>query len=211
MIARYPALVSLLLGAIAALGFAPLQLWPLTLIGLAGWLWLVHAAPTLRGALWRGWLFGVGHFTIANNWIQQAFEYQQTMPPVLGYGAVVALALYLAVYPMLAAGLAWRAGAQPGAARRAVRAGGGGGLDRHRMAPRRDVHRLCVGFARGRVGAGPAGRRARWTVRHLRTVGSDGGLCRAVPAVRQPTPAACFGGVRASAARRHARAQLSDP
>ena len=30
------------------------------------------------------------------------------MPPVLGYGAVVGLALYLAVYPMLAAGLAWR-------------------------------------------------------------------------------------------------------
>jgi apolipoprotein N-acyltransferase len=108
MIARYPALASFVLGVVAALGFAPLDLWPLTLAGLGGWLWLVHAAPSLRGAIWRGWLFGVGHFTFANNWIKQAFEYQDAMPPALGYGAVVALALYLAVYPMLAAGLAWR-------------------------------------------------------------------------------------------------------
>lgn len=110
MIARYPGWASLLFGAVAALGFAPLEIWPLTLAGLAGWLWLVHAAPTLPAALWRGWLFEVGHFTIANNWIQQAFEYQDAMPPALGYGAVVALALYLAVYPMLAGGLAWRLG-----------------------------------------------------------------------------------------------------
>ena len=108
MIARYPALLCLVLGALAALGFAPLELWPLTLGCFAAWLWLVHAAPTQRQALWRGWLFGVGHFTISNNWIQHAFDFQDKMPPVLGYGAVVALALYLAVYPMAAAGLAWR-------------------------------------------------------------------------------------------------------
>ncbi len=113
MFARYPAILSLILGAIAALGFAPLGFWPLTLAALMGWLWLIHAAPTLRAALLRGWLFGVGHFTLANSWIQQAFEFQETMPPLLGYGAVVALALYLAVYPMLAAGLAWRLARRP--------------------------------------------------------------------------------------------------
>jgi hypothetical protein len=106
---RSPALLSLLLGALAALGFAPLELWPLTLVGLAGWLLLVHAAPTWRAALWRGWLFGLGHFTINNNWFQHAFDFQDVMPPVLGYVAAVALALYLAVYPALAALLAWRA------------------------------------------------------------------------------------------------------
>lgn len=110
---RFPALLCLILGAIAALGFAPLELVPLTLAGFAAWLWLVHAAPTLRQALWRGWVFGVGHFTIANNWIQHAFDFQDRMPPVLGYGAVVALALYLAVFPMLAAGLAWRLARNP--------------------------------------------------------------------------------------------------
>jgi apolipoprotein N-acyltransferase len=107
-LAAHPALVSLVLGAAAAAGFAPLQLWPLSLLCLAGWMALVQRAPSLRAALWQGWLFGVGHFTINNNWIQHAFTFQDKMPPVLGYLAVVLLALYLAVYPMLAAALAWR-------------------------------------------------------------------------------------------------------
>lgn len=110
---RFSGLICLLLGAIAACGFAPLELWPLTLGMFALWLWLVHAAATLKPALWRGWLFGVGHFTIANNWIQHAFDFQDKMPPALGYGAVVALALYLAVFPAMAAGLAWRLGRRP--------------------------------------------------------------------------------------------------
>ena len=113
---RFPALLCLLLGAIAALGFAPLQLWPLTLIGLAGWLLLVHAAPTWRAAAWQGWMFGVGHFTVNDNWIKHAFDFQETMPPALGYVAPVALAVYLAVFPMMAALLAWRwRGARPDA------------------------------------------------------------------------------------------------
>jgi len=105
---KYPRLAALLLGAAAACGFAPLQLWPLTIAALAIWMLLVHRAPTLRAALWRGWMFGVGHFTINNNWFQHAFTFQDQMPPVLGYAAPVALALYLAVYPALAAGLAWK-------------------------------------------------------------------------------------------------------
>lgn len=105
---RHPALLSLALGAVAATGFAPLQLWPLTLACLAAWVALVHAAPSFRASLWRGWLFGLGHFTVNNNWFQHAFDFQDAMPPVLGYFAAVALALYLAVYPMAAAGIAWR-------------------------------------------------------------------------------------------------------
>ena len=105
---RSPTLLCLILGALAACGFAPLELWPLTLASLAGWIALVHAAPTFRASLWRGYAFGVGHFTVNNNWFQHAFDFQDAMPPVLGYFAAVALALYLAVYPMAAAGIAWR-------------------------------------------------------------------------------------------------------
>jgi apolipoprotein N-acyltransferase len=101
-------LLPILLGAAAATGFAPLDLLPAMLLAFAWWLRLVHDAPTLRAALLTGWLFGVGHFTINDNWIQHAFDYQDKMPPVLGYFAAVGLALYLAVYPMLAAGFAWR-------------------------------------------------------------------------------------------------------
>ncbi|GAA3701574.1 apolipoprotein N-acyltransferase [Sphingomonas cynarae] len=105
---RFPALACILLGTVAACGFAPLDLWLLTIACLAIWMALVHAAPTFRTALSRGWLFGLGHFTVNNNWFQHAFDFQDAMPPVLGYFAAVALALYLAMFPMAAAGFAWR-------------------------------------------------------------------------------------------------------
>ncbi|MGN6376454.1 MAG: apolipoprotein N-acyltransferase [Sphingomonas sp.] len=106
---RYATPLSLLaLGAAAALGFAPLEWWWLMLLAFAPFLWLVYDARSLKSALWRGWLFGVGHFTINDNWIQHAFDFQDNMPHALGYLAVVLLALYLAVYPAIAAGLAWR-------------------------------------------------------------------------------------------------------
>jgi len=107
---RRPALVAILFGAIAATGFAPWQLWPLTLVGLAALAALVHRAPTLRAAAGIGWCWGLGHFTINNNWFQHAFDFQDKMPPVLGYFAAVALALYLAVFPAMAAAAAWRLG-----------------------------------------------------------------------------------------------------
>lgn len=104
---RRPLLASLILGFASATGFAPLQWWPLTLLCFAGLFALVYRAPGLRGALLRGWLFGLGHFTLGDNWIQHAFDFQDKMPPALGYLAVVLLAVYLAVYPALAMAAAW--------------------------------------------------------------------------------------------------------
>ena len=97
-------------GLISALGFAPVGLWPLTIVSLAALLHLVRAAPHLRSALARGWWFGVGQFVVGLNWIATAFTYQAAMPVWLGWIAVVLLSLYLAVYPAAAAGLAWRWG-----------------------------------------------------------------------------------------------------
>jgi apolipoprotein N-acyltransferase len=111
---RVPMLLALLAGLTSALGFAPLEWWPVTLAAIALWLWLVHAAPTLRSAMGRSWWFGVAHFTIGNNWIQHAFDFQDRMPPWLGYVAVVGLAMFLALYPMMAGGLAWRLGRRSG-------------------------------------------------------------------------------------------------
>ncbi|HEY6869845.1 MAG TPA: apolipoprotein N-acyltransferase, partial [Novosphingobium sp.] len=94
-------------------GFQPVALWPLTLFGLALLVGLVAGArsPTRAGLL--GWAWGLGHFTVGNNWIATAFTYQAKMPAWLGGVAVVLLALYLAVYPALAAGLAWFARRRP--------------------------------------------------------------------------------------------------
>ena len=98
----------LALGAVSAFGFAPWNWWPLTLAGFAVWLLLIHGAGSIRQVSGIGWLFGLGHFAVANLWIQQPFEFQDAMPPWLGYLAVVLVAAYLALFPMLAAGLAWR-------------------------------------------------------------------------------------------------------
>ena len=109
-------LAALILGGVSATGFAPLDLWPATLLAFAVWMAFNRVMPGLRAALALGWWFGVGHFVIGNNWIATAFNYQDAMPAWLGWIAVTLLALYLAVYPALAAGLAWRWGRErPGA------------------------------------------------------------------------------------------------
>ena len=105
---RWPKLVALLLGAVSATGFAPLNLWPLTLLAFAGWMALVARSPKGWRAFGIGWTFGVGHFTIGLNWIATAFTYQAAMPAWLGWIAVVLLSIYLAVYPALAAWGAWQ-------------------------------------------------------------------------------------------------------
>ncbi len=104
---RWPKLLALALGAISATGFAPLNLWPLTLLALGGWMALVARSPRGWRAFGVGWAFGVGHFIVGLNWIATAFTYQAAMPAWLGWIAVGLLALYLAIYPALAAWGAW--------------------------------------------------------------------------------------------------------
>lgn len=105
---RFPKLLALAAGLASATGFAPLEAWPVTLVALALLMVLVRDAPSGRAAFGRGWLFGVGHFSVGLNWIAHAFDFQNAMPHWLGYVAVVVLSLYLAVYPAAAAWLAWR-------------------------------------------------------------------------------------------------------
>jgi apolipoprotein N-acyltransferase len=105
-----PLLFAFLAGLASACGFEPLKLWPLTIAAFAVLLWLVETAPSLRSALARGYWFGMGQFVLGLNWIATAFTYQDAMPHWLGWVAVVALSFYIAVYPAMATGLAWRWG-----------------------------------------------------------------------------------------------------
>ena len=107
---RFPKSLALVAGLVSALGFAPLGWWPLTLACFALLLHLVSEATDIHSALARGYWFGVGHFTIGLNWIAGAFQFQDSMPHSLGWVAVVLLSFYLAVYPAMATGLAWRWG-----------------------------------------------------------------------------------------------------
>lgn len=100
--------VLLCAGGLSSLGFAPLNLWPLTFLSLALLIHHVMHAKRAAAAAVRGWVFGVAHFVVGLNWIATAFTYQDNMPAWLGWVAVVLLSLYLAVFPALASALAWR-------------------------------------------------------------------------------------------------------
>ena len=103
-------LIALALGLASAFAFQPYALWPLMPLAFVGLCGLIERAPSLRRSLLLGWLFGVGQFVIGLNWIATAFTFQAAMPAWLGWVAVVLLSFYLAVYPMLAVGLAWKYG-----------------------------------------------------------------------------------------------------
>ncbi|HET9810452.1 MAG TPA: apolipoprotein N-acyltransferase [Sphingomicrobium sp.] len=102
--------LALLTGVLSALAFEPLGLWVLMPVAFAALLWMLWRAERLWQALLVGWLFGFGQFAVSLNWIATAFTFQSAMPPWLGWVAVLLVSLYLAVYPALAAGLAWRIG-----------------------------------------------------------------------------------------------------
>lgn len=103
-------LYAFLAGAASAFAFEPAGLWPLLPVAFALLCEFICRSKDVWRALLTGWAFGVGQFAIGLNWIATAFTYQSNMPAWLGWIAVVLLSLYLAIYPALATGLAWRFG-----------------------------------------------------------------------------------------------------
>jgi apolipoprotein N-acyltransferase len=103
LVVRHPRVAALVLGVLSATGFQPLGLWPLALAAMAAFAALLAGAPDAKRAAVYGWLFGVAHFTVSNNWIAEAFTHQAEMPAALGWAAVPLLSLYLAIYPAIAA------------------------------------------------------------------------------------------------------------
>jgi apolipoprotein N-acyltransferase len=101
---------ALIAGAVSAFAFEPAGLWPLLPVAFAFLCEFICRAKSVGRGLLVGWGFGLGQFAIGLNWIATAFTFQSNMPAWLGWVAVLLLSLYLAVYPALAAGLAWRFG-----------------------------------------------------------------------------------------------------
>jgi apolipoprotein N-acyltransferase len=61
------------LGALAALGQAPLGFWWATLLALVGLIWVLQRETQWRGAFLVGLFAGAGHFAVALNWIVEPF------------------------------------------------------------------------------------------------------------------------------------------
>jgi len=103
-------LYAFLVGAASAFAFEPVGLWPLLPVAFALMCEFIDRTQRMSRALLIGWAFGVGQFAVGLNWIATAFTFQDKMSPWLGWLAVVLLSFYLAVYPAMATGLAWRFG-----------------------------------------------------------------------------------------------------
>src|SRR3954471_18170966 len=104
------ALYAFLIGAISAFGFEPVGWWPLIPVAFGLLCELICRSRKLWHGILLGWAFGFGQFVVGLNWIATAFTYQAAMPAWLGWVAVVLLSIYLAIYPAIAVGLAWRFG-----------------------------------------------------------------------------------------------------
>ena len=105
-------LLSLLAGALIAIGLPPTGLWPLAFIGFPLFLALLESGRQVnwRSGFGLGWAFGLGYFAVALHWIGYAFfveadTYLWMMPFMLGI-----LSGGMAIYWGLAALLARRLG-----------------------------------------------------------------------------------------------------
>ena len=94
------------LGAVAALGQAPLGFWWATLAALAGLVWLLARVPDGRGAFLTGLFAGAGHFALALNWIVEPFLIDIVRHGWMAPFAVVLLSFGLGLFWAGAAALA---------------------------------------------------------------------------------------------------------
>ncbi|GAW34710.1 apolipoprotein N-acyltransferase [Roseovarius sp. A-2] len=95
----------LLIGALAALGQAPIGAWPVTLLALAVVFGLFRMTEGWRQAAWLGWLIGTGYFLMALNWIVEPFLVDVARHGWIAPFALLALGAGLALFWALGLGV----------------------------------------------------------------------------------------------------------
>ncbi|RYI32900.1 MAG: apolipoprotein N-acyltransferase, partial [Acetobacteraceae bacterium] len=95
------------LGAVAALGQAPLGFWWATLAALATLVWLLEQVSDRRGTFLTGLLAGTGYFAVTLNWIIEPFLIDVAATGWMAPFAVVFLSLGLGLFWGGSALLAW--------------------------------------------------------------------------------------------------------
>src|SRR5206468_4993834 len=93
---------ALLAGALTVAGFAPLAVFPLPFLTLAGLLLLWRSAATPRAAFRMGFAFGAGLFGVGVSWVYVSLHDFGSMPAPLAAFATLAFCAILAFYPAAA-------------------------------------------------------------------------------------------------------------
>jgi apolipoprotein N-acyltransferase len=89
-------------GALTVAGFAPLALFPLPLLTLAGLLLIWLRAATPQAAFWTGFAFGAGLFGVGASWVYVSLHDFGMMPAPLAAIGTLAYCAILALYPAAA-------------------------------------------------------------------------------------------------------------
>ena len=90
---------AVLAGALAVLGFSPLDVFPATLVALAVLVHLWMGAPSPRAAFLAGFLFGLGFFLAGVSWVYISLNRFGAMPAPLAAFATLAFCAFLALFP----------------------------------------------------------------------------------------------------------------
>ncbi|MDP1927232.1 MAG: apolipoprotein N-acyltransferase [Thiobacillus sp.] len=98
-------LASLLAGALAVGGFAPLNLWPLPLLSLAALFGLLLRVSTRRAGFMIGFAWGLGFFLTGVSWIYISLSVYGGMSMWLAGLATLLFCSVLALYPALVGAL----------------------------------------------------------------------------------------------------------
>ena len=93
-------LFSLVLGASGVFAFSPFDLWPTAYISVIG-LILLATQKQRKTALYTSYFWAIGFFAFGINWIHVSIHLFGGVPRLLSYLAILLLAAYLALYPLL--------------------------------------------------------------------------------------------------------------
>lgn len=94
--------ISLAAGVITVGGFAPFNLYPLAVLGLAVLFWQWHHAVTPRAGFLSGWAFGLGLFGAGVSWIYISLHQYGGMAAWLAALATLLFCAFLALFPAAA-------------------------------------------------------------------------------------------------------------
>ena len=93
---------ALVAGASTVAGFAPLALFPLPFLALAGLLLIWLRAATPQVAFWAGFAFGAGLFGVGASWVYVSLHDFGAMPAPLAAIGTLAYCAILSLYPAAA-------------------------------------------------------------------------------------------------------------